>query len=107
MANYIAWYGKKRAKLAEREREFLELLRGGASGSKLEAAAEEVRAAQVRTLKSRRAELPPYERNAAAVANLDREIEFWVGLSVAEVIDGYRTGNFKGYRSPAVRRAAR
>ena len=73
---------------------------------RLAAVAEEVRAAQVRALKSKRAQLPPRETYAAAVANLDREIQFWVGLSVDQIIDGYRTGELKGHRSAAVRRPA-
>jgi hypothetical protein len=107
MANYIAWYGKKRERLLERENDFSALLQGGAEASKLAEAAKELRAAQVRALRSKRAQLPPSEKNATAVANLDCEIAFWQALSVEDVIGGYRTGKLKGYRAPAVKRAAR
>ena len=107
MANYIAWYGKKREYLIERERKFVTLLQKDADKSRVAESAEEVRAAQVRALKSKRAELRPSEKNAVAVANLDREIAFWLGLSVEEIIDGYRTAKLKGHRSTAIRRATR
>jgi hypothetical protein len=106
MANYIAWYGKKRERLLERERDFLALLQTDTTESKLAEGAEEVRAAQVRAMKAMRAELPPSEKNARAVANLDQEIAFWTALSAGDVIDGYRTGKIKGHRSTAVRQAA-
>ena len=107
MAGYIPWYGKKREHLMEHEREFVALLQSGADSLKVAEGAEEVRALQVRALKSTRAELPPSERNATAVANLEREIAFWLALSVEEIIDGYRTLKLKGYRARAVRRATR
>src|SRR5689334_9755279 len=100
MANYIAWYGKKRQHLLEREREFSLLLQHEADADKIADAAQEVRAAQVRALKSKRAQLGPSAR-------LDREIEFWLGLSVEQIVDGYRSGKLRGHRSTAVRRYRR
>ena len=107
MANYIAWYGKKREHLIERERDLAALLKSEAEASRIAGAAEEVRAAQIRALKSKRAELPPSEKNARAVANLDREIEFWLGLTANEIIVGYRTGKLRGHRSKIVRESHR
>ena len=107
MAGYIAWYGKKHEQLIEHEREFLALLQSDADPSGVAEAAEEVRAAQVRALKARRAVLKPSEKNAVAVANLDHEIAFWLGLPVKDIVGGYRTGKLKGHRSLAVRRASR
>ena len=107
MASYIAWYGKKRQCLAEHERKFAALLRNEKDMSRLAEGVEMVRAAQVRALKAIRAQLPPSEKNALGVANLDREIRFWVALAAEEVIEGYRTGKLRGLRARAVRRASR
>jgi hypothetical protein len=62
MASYLPWYGKKRQHLAEYEREFVAFLQTGATDSRLAKAAEKVRAAQVRALKAKRAQLPPSEK---------------------------------------------
>jgi hypothetical protein len=102
MANYIAWFGKKRERLLDCEREFLSLLRGESDSTKVAKAADAVRAAQIRALKSKRAQLPPAEKSAIAVAHLKREIEFWQKLSSRQIIDGYRSGKLKGHRSTAV-----
>ena len=107
MANYIPWYGKKRERLIERDRAFVALLQGETDPAKLAGAAEAVRAEQVRALRSKRAQLPPSEKNAAAVANLDREIAFWLALTAEAIIDGYRAGNLSGHRSRAAKHAAR
>ena len=90
MASYIGWYGKKRAALARFERELVGMLQKDANATTLAEQAERVRAAQVRALRSKRAQLPPAERNAAAVANLDWEIAYWLGLPLDVIIDGFR-----------------
>ena len=105
MAGYVPWFGKKRERLLARERAFVDQLRSGADAKQLTEAADAVRLAHVRGLKAKRAQVPPLERNAAVVANLDREIEFWLGLSAAQVIDGYRDGTLRAHRATAVIRA--
>src|SRR5690348_14668113 len=90
MANYIAWYGKKRKHLIEREREFIALLQAGADGRRIAEAAEAVRAAKVRALKSKRAEFPPSEKSEVMVQNLELQIEFWLALPVEKIVEGYR-----------------
>jgi hypothetical protein len=107
MASYLAWYGKKRQRLVEHEREFAALLQKETDVARLAGSVEMVRAAQVRALKAIRGRLSPSEKNAVAVANLDREIRFWLGLSVEEVIEGYRTGKLRGLRAAAARRASK
>jgi hypothetical protein len=99
MANYVPWYGKKRERLIEHERVFLSLLATDADAATTHEAAEVVRAAQVRALKSRLAQLPPSEKNAAAVGNLDREINFWLGMSPEEIVNGYRHGTLRNHRA--------
>ena len=103
MANYIAWYGKKRERLAEHERAFLPLLQQETDLKQLREAADTVRLAHVRALKARRAELPPSEASAVAIANLNREIRFWLALTVDDVIEGYRSGVLRRHRATAVR----
>src|SRR5439155_9529633 len=107
MARYIPWFGKKRENLAERERELTALLENETDRAKLAKKADEVRADQVSALKSKRGQLAPSEKNAIAVAHLNREIKFWLDLTVEEIIEGYRTGALKGHRSTAVRRSTR
>ena len=103
MAGYIPWFGKKLGGLAEREREFASLLAKSAGEEVLANAAEAVRAAQIRALRAKRSQLPPSEKNAIAVSNLGQEIDFWQALSVADVIEGYRSGKLRGHRASAVR----
>jgi len=105
MANYIPWYGKKRERLAEHERAFLPLLQNETDVKQLREAADTVRLAQVRALKAKRAQLPPSEKYAVAIANLDREIQFWLALTGDEVIEGYRSGTLRRHRATAVRRS--
>ena len=93
MASYLPWYGKKRARLAECERTFLSLFHKGTDPKRLRQAAETVRLAQGRALKARRAQFPPSEKAAVAIANLDREIQFWQNLTADQVIEGYRSGS--------------
>ena len=107
MASYLPWFGKKREHLTEREREFEAILSVATADSQLAEAAEVVRASQVSALKAKRAQLAPSEKNAAAMDNLGREIRFWLALSVAEVIEGYRSGKLRGHRATAVREATR
>ena len=53
MAGYIPWFGKKRVKLAEHEREFITVLKTDASAIALAERAEQVCAAQVRALRAK------------------------------------------------------
>jgi hypothetical protein len=98
MANYIAWFGKKRARLAECETQFAELLRLNASHSQIAEGADTIRAAQIRALKAKLAQLPPQEQYAVAVDNLNCEIQFWINLPAEELIEGYRSGKLGGHR---------
>ena len=107
MASYTPYYGKKRYRLAVHEREFAALLRKETNVSRLADGAENVRAAQVCALRARRAQLPPSETHAVAIENLDRKIQFWLALSVEEVIEGYRTGKVKAVHETAVQRSRR
>ncbi|HQY87485.1 MAG TPA: hypothetical protein PK402_02425 [Tepidisphaeraceae bacterium] len=103
MTSYIAWYGKKRVRLAEMEMEFINQLHHQVTGVKLDRGAEEVRLAQIRALKSKRAELKPSGQNELAIAHLNDEIKFWMTLSVEEIIDGYKSGKLRGHRLKVVR----
>lgn len=103
MSNYIPWLGKKRQQLAIREGELLEALTSETNMSKLKEAAERVRAAQVRAIKAKRAQLPPWEKNAIAAANLDSEVRFWLSISCDQIIEGYRSGKLCGHRSKMVK----
>lgn len=92
MASYIPWYGKKRERLAERERAFIALLKNETSGKQLTESAEAVRLGQIRALKAKRDQLAPCERNADADAHLQEELQFWLGITSEQLIEGYRSG---------------
>jgi len=95
MANYPAWYGKKRERLIQRLREFDVLLQNQPDPSELAEGAELVRAAKIRALKSRRAQLPPSERSASAIAKFDAEIQLWDRSTAEEVIQRCRDGTVR------------
>jgi hypothetical protein len=104
MANYIPHYGKKIERLVEHEREFVALLHAEAVASRLADGAEAVRAAQIRALRAKRAQLAPSEKNSEAISNLDHEIQYWTSLTVEQVIEGYRNSTLRSHRATAVRR---
>lgn len=106
MGSYIPWFGKKREALADCEREFLESLQTATSPEKLASVAERVRAAQIRALKAKGAQLVPLERNAVGREHILQEIQFWKRLSADEIIQGYRDGKLCGHRSSEARRRA-
>lgn len=103
MIDSTAWQGKKREQLAKIERQFRALLQTEKNQLKLADAADQIRAAQIRVLKARRAKLVPSERNAIAVAHRDREIAYWLGLTAGQIIEGYRRGSL-GAASPRISR---
>ena len=91
---YSSWHGKKLQSLARREAELMAALQKGAELAKVRAYAEEVRAAQIRVLRSKQAEFPPSEKNDVALRKLDVEIGIWSSLGLGEVIEGYRSGKY-------------
>ncbi|HVT81154.1 MAG TPA: hypothetical protein VHM90_10900 [Phycisphaerae bacterium] len=90
-ANY---YRKKAVQLLKHERELMSALQGGDETQVLEAA-EEVRAAQIRVLKSREAQLAQSEKSAAERAELAEKIREWKGLGVDKIIAAYKVGVVK------------
>ena len=92
MSNYIPWYGKKRAGFKRREEQLLRMLGGGQRPEAVERAAEEVRAARIRALKSDRARIPPCGRddNDARLRRFDEEIARWTSRTVEEIMEAYR-----------------
>jgi membrane carboxypeptidase/penicillin-binding protein PbpC len=90
MANYIAWYGKKREHLTKHEREFAALLNGTPDAARLAKGIEAVRAAQIQVLKARRAVLAPSEKNTVAFSNFEREIERWRTMPAPSVVEHFR-----------------
>jgi len=93
MANYIPWYGKKKARLAEVEDAFIAILKNTTDPKKLNEIADKVRLAHVRALKARRAQLPPTEKARVAIEGLDREIQFWSTLNADQIVTDYRDGS--------------
>jgi len=107
MAGFVAWYGKKRLRLTEREEEFLDVLRRGASETDLAKAAETLRTAHIRALKEKRQKFAPSERNAALYAGIDDAIRWWSDLPTDAIVEGYRDPKRRRKMSSAVRRAAK
>jgi hypothetical protein len=92
MANYVPWYGKKHAGFRRREDDLLRILGRGAGREAVERAAEEVRAAKIRALKSDRARIPPCGRGDSdeRVRRLDEAIARCASLAVEEIVAEYR-----------------
>ena len=90
MAGYVLWHGKKRQLLARREQEFQAILQAETNTEKLKEWAEEIRAAQIRALKSKRAQLPPSEKNLEKVNELEREMEIWLHSPADSIIEIYK-----------------
>ena len=107
MASFVAYYGKKRSRLAEREREFVELLRSDASGARIAEAVEAIRAAHVRALKEKRQKFAPSEKNTALYAQIEDSIRWWMNLPKEAIVEAYRDPKRRRKMSSAVRRAAK
>src|SRR5687767_2154186 len=107
MASFVPYYGKKRFRLEEREDEFLEVLRSGASGTRVAEAAETVRTAHIRALKEKSQQFAPSERNAAILEEIERAIRWWTDLPNDAIVESYRDPKRRRKMSSAVRRAAK
>src|SRR4051812_22549009 len=103
MASFVPWYGKKRSRIEEREREFLELLHAEATESRVGDAAEKIRIAHIRALKEQRQKFAPSEKNTAFYNRVEQSIRWWMDVPANAIIDGYR----KRRMSSIVRRAAK
>jgi hypothetical protein len=91
MASFVPYYRKKSKQLAKHEGELLLLLQKKAERPKVLMAVEIVRAAHIRTVKSRIAQLPASEKSAAAIEKLENESETWLKLPQEAILDMYRT----------------
>jgi hypothetical protein len=107
MASFVAWYGKKRSRLEEREREFLEVLGSQASQARMAEAAETIRAAHIRALKEKRQKFAPSEKNSALYTKIEQAIRAWIDLPQDAIIEGYRNPDRRRKMSSSLRRAAK
>lgn len=107
MASFVAYYGKKRSRLAAREREFVEVLHSDASEARIAEAVETIRTAHIRALKEKRQKFAPSEKNAALYEEIERAIRWWMDLPKDAIIDGYRDAKRQRKMSSPVRRAAK
>ena len=103
MANYIPWYGKKRARLVEHERRLMRALQANAEPDEIAEAAEQVRAGQIRTLKAKRAQLPPAEAYSPSVEQLNLEIQRWRSMPTEAIVEAYRDGKQPAQRGQSAR----
>jgi hypothetical protein len=92
MAGYVPWYGKKREGLKRREHDLLRLLGRGEGPEAVVRAAEEVRAARIRALRSDRSRIPPCGRDDydERSRRFDEEIARWSSLAVEAIVAEYR-----------------
>jgi hypothetical protein len=104
MASFIAWYGKKRSRLRDHEQEFLEVLRGETSQTRLAEAAETIRAAHIRALKELRQKHAPSEKNYGIYSQIEQTIRWWTVLPKEAIIEGYRDPKRRRKMSSIVRR---
>lgn len=86
MANYVAHYRKKLQTLARNKLALVRLLEQRATDGQIAAAAEEVRASQIRALEAKRAQIAPSELNCERIQKLEAEISHYRGVPVAEII---------------------
>lgn len=91
MAGYVPWHQKKRLRLLVAEYDFIALLKSSDNDRVIAAGAERVRQAKLAELRSRRAELPPCEKNDRAIAELNQKILHWTSLEAAQIFDRYRS----------------
>src|SRR5215207_246986 len=107
MASFIPWYGKKSSRLAERERELLDVLRSNAGDARIANAVETIRIAHIRALKEKCQKFAPSEKSATVYEDIEQAIRWWRGLSTDAIIQGYRDPKRRRQMSSAVRRAAK
>ena len=107
MASFVARYSKKRTRLEEREAEFLEVLRSGASETCIAEAVETLRAAHIRALKEKRQNVAPSEKNSAIYAEIEEALRRWMNLPNDAIIEEYRDPQRRRKMSFAVRRTAK
>jgi hypothetical protein len=107
VTSYVAWYGKKRTRLAECEHEFLIALDGGVVGAPLDKAVEAIRAAQIRALKEKRAKFAPSESSASTLNAIAQDLQWWMDAPQSAIIEGYRDAKRRRTMSSAVRRATK
>ena len=107
MASFIPWYGKKRSRLAERERELLDVLRSNAGDARIANAVETIRIAHIRALKEKRQKFAPSEKSATVYEDIDQAIRWWSDRSADAIIRDYRDPKSWRRVSSAVRRTAK
>lgn len=99
MAWGVNYYGKKAAQLLKHDRELFVSLQTNGDADKVLKAAEEVRAAHIRVLKSEVARLTPCEKNAQTLAKLETDMAQWNAVSVEEIIEECRKKGAQGHFS--------
>jgi hypothetical protein len=92
MSNYVPWYGKKREGFRRREQDLVRLLCRGGGPEAIVRAAEEIRAARIRALRSERSRIPPCGRDNydERTRRFDEQIEHWSSLAVEAIVAEYR-----------------
>lgn len=92
MSNYVPWYGKKKQHVEQREDELLRLLAKVGMEKAVTRAAEELREARVRALKSDRSRIEPCDRgdNAERRQRLDEQISRCSAQPIEEILAEYR-----------------
>jgi hypothetical protein len=93
MPNYVANYRKKLEMLERKKRVLVRLLERHGTDQQLAIAAEAVRAAQLRALEAKRAQIPPDEANAERLRRLDEEIRLCQTLPTSDIIRESQRGH--------------
>jgi hypothetical protein len=97
MANYIAHYTKKLQICAKREEILRRIVKQGGSKEKIVEAVEELRAAWIRVLKARQANLVPDGSQASQFEEIDKEIQALLTLSLKAFLAEYGMKNLVKY----------
>jgi hypothetical protein len=85
----------------------LEVVRSGASGTRVAEAVETLRAAHIRSLKEKRQKFGPSEKNSALYSKIEKAIRWWMDLPKAAIIESDRDPKRRRKMSSPVRRAAK
>jgi len=92
MTNYIPHHRKKKDILKKKEYKLVKAISANMGSKKIAEAAQDVREAQIRVINVKRSELRPVEsdKNTKLLAKCDKDIEYWLSLSIENITEIYK-----------------
>jgi len=105
MTAYVANHEKKNRLFAKRVRELVHSLKNNYSSEKVSIAAEKVRDAKMAAFKCVFAKSTVHHQHTFSpeiMAASDPEIQKWISLSTADIVEMYRTAGVKPFKFPQI-----